>query len=593
MTVVDQDAASFIKSQADLSEIAALYAESGIFNNLDANKQYTFIVTDNSNFDASIIADKVKYANYTIANAAIEPSMLTDGYGIQTRSGKSVWVMGNGADAKLDEFNIVKSIKTSNGYVYYIDGTLTVRQSIYEYFSALPENKLDPEHSYLKFKTLVKKYEERWFDREASRVLGVNAQGQTVYDSVFVQRNTLMDRYTQDGIKAWDMFDEQYNSTLMIPNDKQIDEAIAEALGNIKTWLGREAIDYDRNKFEKWIVEACFINKRLDEQQMANDNDQLFAGPAFYKRVEDKVNDLITYTAEEAAYWKPSVNKVDVANKQTLSNGVAYYCKNLHIPNHIVIYRVKSRFYKLWNNMNDSEKNQHFEWTNWQNPYIVGDAQGPFKMENCPWEQMDYHVLTAEPTKEAHEKGLECKLKYDGVTYPVTYQKSDDGIEFWTENENAGLFEVNLPKGEYYISMGFKHSLTYSVSIFFRTKGDEYSWKQLKNNMVLYATGSNFHFDRGAASEVPSYGDALISYPEGFDVDYWQKFDPKAIAYNTDGYNIGTVNLEKDGNFEMIVSSYDNAKLYTAEIPNTARNKNNVQQLMIYHWCLRPTKNNY
>ena len=76
-------------------------------------------------------------------------------------------------------------------------------------------------------------------------------------------------------------------------------------------------------------------------------------------------------------------------------------------------------------------------------------------------------------------------------------------------------------------------------------------------------------------------------------MDYWQKFDEKAIAYDTDGYTVGIVNIEKEGNFEIRVSSSDMAYLYKYSVPDLARTKSNVAQLMMYHWCLRPTVNNY
>ena len=207
-------------------------------------------------------------------------------------------------------------------------------------------------------------------------------------------------------------------------------------------------------------------------------------------------------------------------------------------------------------------------------------------------------MLTAEPTQDA----IDAAKQYYPSTKDSEVEKYTCGVVYdgvlFDEDKNA-IFDVRLPAGEYYLRMGFKHSLTYSLTIEFRTKSDDpgepdkYPWVTLKKDMVMYATGSNFHFDRGAASEVPHYGDAGISYPEGYDVDYWQKFDEKAIAYDTDGYTVGIVNIEKEGNFEIRVSSSDMAYLYRYSVPDLARTKSNVAQLMMYHWCLRPTVNNY
>lgn len=601
-SIYDGDVASYIMSQQNLTDMADIYTKAGVLQSIASSPEVALIVTaddvaKNETFYAA------EYPDYTIADANIQTYMLKDGYGIQTRSGKSIWVTSDGDDVYFNGYKVTKVVRANNGYIYYIDGVLKIQQSLYEYFSALPEDAANPAQSYAKFKSMVSQYYEEAFDKELSRRIGINEQGQPIYDSVFVKKNALLDRYDAEGIKVWDMFDEQYNSTMFIPSDAQIDAAIEEACANVELWLHHKPTESDMNKFNKWIVEACFINKHLTDVDVAENNDTIIAGVGNYIRVEDKVNDYVSYKEETPAYWNPSVNKLDVANKQELSNGVAYYTKNLHIPNHVVIYRIKSRLYELWSAMSETEQGLpidqsdtseelgegvHFKWLNWQNPGIVSDAQGAFDLGSNDWPTIFYHVLTAEPTIDARDNAKVCSVMYDGTT--IDQDETGSNV----------INEVYLPAGEYYLRMGFKHSLTYSVSIFFRTKGfkpgteDHYPWIQLKRDMVLYAQGSNFHFDRGAASEVPHYGEAAgIAYPEGFDVDYWQKFNEKAIAYDTDGYTVGVVNIEKPGNFEIMITSADNAKLYTQDIPQVTRSKNNVQQLMMYHWCLRPTKNNY
>lgn len=588
MEVYGGDVVSYLRSTPELSEIVSLYESNGVLGSTSTDGSYTFIVADNNTFDVATLADAAGYAKYTVADAAIAPSMLTDGYGINTRSGKSLWVYTNGTDIKLDDYKINKVVKTDNGYVYYVDGVFQIRRSIYELLTSLPDEQ------YSRFKKIVQRNEEDWFDRENSAIIGVNEQGQTIYDSVWVKRNTLLDRYTTNGVKTWDMFDEQYNSTVFIPTNDQIESAINTACDNIPLWLNRESTAADTLKFENWIAEACFVSERLTADKVSASSDMITC-VGDCQKVEDKINDVVNYKTIEPAYWNPSINTVS-AEAIELSNGLAYNVTNLKIPNHIVIYRVKSRFYELWNNMTNNERNAHFTWTNWQNPYVVNDAQGQFDLVEHP--TIYYHVLTAEPTQSAIDA---AKLYYPSIkdsevekyTCGVVY----DGVIF-DEDKNA-IFDVRLPAGEYYLRMGFKHSLTYSLTIEFRTKSDDpgepdkYPWVTLKKDMVMYATGSNFHFDRGAASEVPHYGDAGISYPEGYDVDYWQKFDEKAIAYDTDGYTVGIVNIEKEGNFEIRVSSSDMAYLYKYAVPDLARTKSNVAQLMMYHWCLRPTVNNY
>jgi hypothetical protein len=181
---------------------------------------------------------------------------------------------------------------------------------------------------------------------------------------------------------------------------------------------------------------------------------------------------------------------------------------------------------------------------------------------------MYYHVLTAIPSEEAIADSLVCSVNYDGLLYNSKTRK---------------LTEVHLPAGEYYLRMGFKHSLRYCISIYFN---DEL----LVEDMLLFAQGSNFHFDRGSVSDMDYFGSSTIGFPEGYSWRDWIEKNEKAVAYDTDGYQVAIVNLPHSGNFTITIESNDNSYLYTTV---NGRSKNNVTQLMMYHWCLRPTTNNY
>ena len=560
VSVYEGDIVSYMKNTSEVSQFSALLQESGIYDSTFTDKEYTFIVCDNNVMSAGMgNTDRRMYARYSVADMAVAPSALTEGYGILTRSGKNVWVYGSGDNVRLDECSIQKVVRTNNGYVYHISGVLPIRSSVYQYLNALGDD-------YSRFRELVAHYEEAYFDREHSAIVGVNEAGMTVYDSIWTVRNTLMDRYTADGIDYWNMRSESYMTTMFIPNNQQIDQAINSALDSIPLWLNREATDADREKFEKWIVKACFVNRQLTNADVAvTGND--FKCVDGYMKVIDQQADVTKYKDGDAAWWRPSIQTVDVASRVNLSNGAAYYCTNLKIPNHVVIYRMKAKFYELWNAMTDAEKTQYFRWSHWVDPMVVNDCQGEFTLSNT-LPTMYYHELTAIPDEEAIADSLHCTVNYDGLLY---------------DEATNSVSLAHVPAGEYYLRMGFKHSLTYSISIFFNDS-------LLVKDMVLYAQGSNYHFDRGAASEVPHYGQDGIAYPEGFDPDDWMELDPKAIAYDTDGYTVAVVNQKRSGPFTITIDSPDNSYLYN---PSAGRTKNNVTQLMMYHWCLRPTHNNY
>ena len=115
----------------------------------------------------------------------------------------------------------------------------------------------------------------------------------------------------------------------------------------------------DTAKFEKWIVEACFANRRLSREEVSAGAPDFYAVGG-YVRTIDESQDLEEYNLSDSAYWRPSVQLVDPTRCDTLSNGLVYYLSDFKIPNHVVIYRVKTRFYQIWAAMSDAQKAQYF-----------------------------------------------------------------------------------------------------------------------------------------------------------------------------------------------------------------------------------------
>ena len=175
----------YIGGTSDLSKMNALFKRNGIFTTTRADGQYTFIVCTDAHYDESKVTDEKAFAEQCVADMAVNPAKLTDGSNINTRSGKSVWVYEGGK--KLDDYTITKVVKAANGYIYYVDGTIPVRQSAYELLLSLGDE-------YSRFKELVTAYDYPYFDRENSQPIGVTDDGRTIYDSVIVTKNTLMRR---------------------------------------------------------------------------------------------------------------------------------------------------------------------------------------------------------------------------------------------------------------------------------------------------------------------------------------------------------------------------------------------------------------
>ncbi|MBO4443461.1 MAG: hypothetical protein J5814_01645 [Bacteroidaceae bacterium] len=596
--VVASDVASFLQSQKNLGTMTEAYRAAGLWSEMKESKKCTAVVCEDADIDSAdrSLMDDPQFARGTLSAFVVPPTSLVDGYGILTLSGKNLWVaLGEDGTLLIDEKKITRIVKATNGYVYFVSGIIPVRPSVYEFMQSLGDD-------YSLFRSWVMDFEETYFDAEASVVAGVDAMGNTVYsDSVMAKRNTLMDRFFEDGLPSWDMRSESYQSTLFVPSNDLLLHAYYSALDSIPRWLNRPATAADSLKFKKWMVTSLFVDRRLKQAEVAPSVDGLLECVGGCIREKDETTDKETFTAYEAAIWKPSVQKVDANHPVSLSNGTAYFLTDYKIPNHVVIWRVKSKFYEVWAALTAQQsgwdasnlvptEDGYFRWNHWVRP-VIEEGQSPFEL-SVTLPTMLYNVLTAIPDKEAQDGGLPVSVDYDGLLYNAV-------------DRDYGLAVAALPAGEYYLRMGFKHSLRYSISIYFCGADEEFSSEnRLVDDMSLIATGSNYHFDRGGAMEgLDFYGSESIGYPEYFDWRWWYDQDPvqyqKASAYDTDGYQVAIVNLKKPGGFKIRIESHDNATLYREAYPdtpvsdNSVRTKNNVYQLMMYHWCLRPTKNNY
>ncbi len=564
LELYDRTTAEFMQTTAEFSAEYKLLQEAGIFDRMTPGSDYTLLLYPNDIFANSSMASDKDYASYCISDVALSPAKFKNGLGINTWYGKNIWISGGPEGYLIDGHAYSRAIRTKDACLYVItDAVIGIRHSIYDELKALPDER------YSKFKELVFSYERSYFDASKCTPAGTNKEGNTIYsDSVngWLTKNILMDRYTEEGQELWNMRSEDYNSTVFIPSNDLIEATIDTALSRIPKWLGRKATQADREKFEKWIVRACFVDKPLTAGQVTGTEDIDCVGGYLKDTIDDDKFTASTYTM-----WRPTVQKVRTSDVISASNGKLYFIDWMKIPNNVVIYRLKARFYELWDNMTQQEKDTYFRWDHWIDPMIGRDAQSSMSISPL-LPTMYYHVLMAIPDKEARRDSLVCSVNYDGVLYVENNPRGSQIKKCW------------IPAGEYYLRMGFKHSLLYSLTI-------QFNDTVLIKDMVMYAQGSNYHFDRGSVSVEDQYGESSVGYPEDFVWRDWVPYtDQKPWAYDTDGFQVGIVNVKEDGYFTFTISSSDMSYLYDY---NADRTTSNVKQLMMYHWCLRPTKNNY
>ena len=531
--VVNQTAQEYIQSNADLSSISDLFTEQGIFDGLSSkDQQFTVLVYSNSTMSSAQITEPDFFANTCVSDLAFTPTKLVDDLSIQMWNGKYLEVDVDETATTTNYYiagaKISKIIQVDNGYVYLMETPIYAPKSVYEVLSGLGEN-------YSLFKQLVFKYEERVFDKSNSVPVGVDNTGNTVYDSVFVTKNLLMDRYNSGGTATWNMRSEYFTSTMLIPNNTLVENALDKAYQDVRDALSRPTDANDTLKFEQYIIKSAFYDYVLTSKDLEGDAD-LYSVSGYIEGES---------ASTDGVQWRPSVQKVDVSNPVTLSNGVAYYTTALKIPNNVVIWRIKNRFY-IWDYCNETEKQEYYKWDGMDN-LSIHDAGGFGPIG--PWPFIPYKLLRAYPDDNAKAVGAAVSVECTGIAL----------------QDNGTVAVVMVPPGEYHLRMGFEsNKYPYLVDIYFN------------GELVSENLNPNIHYDRTA-----------LGYPEGYVWKDWYATDNKASYYDCDGAEIGVVTITGTELQPIKI------KIASRDIASLGAAGNSKARYELYCWTLRPTENNY
>jgi hypothetical protein len=247
--------------------------------------------------------------------------------------------------------------------------------------------------------------------------------------------------------------------------------------------------------------------------------------------------------------WRNTIQKIDTENPINMSNGIAYKIKWMKIPNNVLMYRLKDFFY-YYENCSEDQKQQYFE------------------SNNLAFDQCSTEVAAWTPLSGVWPAIENRTLIYsfvdkviDGFTLNFTPIKRVMNIE--------GGYEVKpwkIPPGEYRLCMGFKQNLNLDVEI---------SVNDSTLGVTTLGSATTFHYDRGGTGYPEGYQEALTA---------GSITHSKKGNYDRDGGQISaSVRIKGDaqGNPAPIKIKIENTTFGTAT------------KMVFYHWCLRPTANNY
>ena len=561
LVVVDMSSEEYLSKEPEYSSINELFKSHGIFTALEQKNQLsTMLVVENSDFQAPAgkEAEIDNAVKAHVSDIAVSPANLkTEGNNMRIMMWHGKYINVDLDDAARNEGKIAghimfgtsavkKVVKTNSGYIYVLSSLLNIPKSIYDYITNLDDN-----YSILRDSILASGTKE--FDKKNSKPIGVNDEGNTVYDSVFIYKNT---HFLE---KNFDLSSESLTATLLLTSNAVVEEAIADAKVRLQKWGLWDEWNAERQyNFEymmrHWIMDAAFFDKKLTPETLLS---------------KDEENDMLTSIFSK--YWKTSVQQINPTPIE-LSNGIAYQVTRLHIPNNVLIWRLKEDF-SIYEFCSAEQKESFFQMLNMQFKACTTAVAAWTPLQGV-WPKHECRTLDLTVGDDASGDWqlvfTPCKRIFE--TYPTRMEmvKKD-----WLKSNLTvtGIKPFPIPPGKYTLSFGSKQNQNMEITFKVRVKGST-DVVAVSDPITLGST-TTFHYDRNP-------GKFIVGYDPSADNLSTNK---KAGNYDTDG---GTVISE----LEIPDVKGDGSPVeITVEIASPTWNGNTT--MVFNHWCLRPTKDNY
>lgn len=476
--IVDQTSEQYMQSRSDLSQMNDLFKQQGIYDELKKKGQFsTLLVVNNDHF--TMPQEDVRFITRShISDISISPANLENGTRLMMWHGKYVNVTidelgleGNIVDhVNFNNGAVQEVIKTTSGYIYVISEMIQTPTSLKDFIDELPDE-------YSIFRDMVLASGGKEFDRAHSKAIGINEQGNTIYDSVFVYTNEFFDKVN------FDMNSESLTATMLLFSNDVINNAMRDAHQRLQMW----EMERPDSVIKKWILETAFFTQR-------------------YKPEEIQTEDVQDLKSIYSKQWRTNVQKVNPTPIE-LSNAVVYEVEQLHIPTNVLIYRLKDEF-RLYENCTADQKEEYFKATNLKFNSCATDVAAWTPWSGV-WPMHENRVLvySKEPSDLNDDEGFELdftpvKLMADGSVRPYL-----------------------VPPGSYRLATGSKQNQNLTVVFTIFANGQQVA----KSDDVVWGSSTAYHYDRGTT--LPD------RHPEGYDVAYVREMsgNSKADNYDTDG----------------------------------------------------------
>ena len=500
LRIVSSSSQEYIAQRTDLSEMNTLFEEQGIYDELKEKGQLsTLLVVANNHFSRPV--ENIEYLTRShVSDVSISPANLADGTRLMMWHGKyvNVSIDSLGQEGYIVDhihFNngaVEEVIKTTTGYIYVISEMIETPTSLYDYI-----NELGPDYSI--FRELVMASGGKEFDRENSKAIGVNEQGNTVYDSVFIYRNTFFENV------GFDMTSESLTATMLLFSNDVINDALADAHQKLELWDMERSDSIMRN----WVLKSAFYNQKYRPEELQT----------------TATKDLMSVFS---AQWRTNVQLVDTDNPISLSNAVVYNVKKLHLPHNLLMYRLKDEFH-LYEYCTAEQKEEYFKTFN-------------LTFNNCSTEVTAWTPWAG--VWPLHENRVLRFDKTSGVDDAGGFQLDFTPIK---QDADGSVRPYLIPPGSYRLAMGSVQNQNLDVVVRVMIGGTVIA----QSSTITWGTSTAYHYDRGTT--LPN------RHPEGYDSKYVGEMggNSRADNYDTDGGpiidEVTIPDLQGDGTPQQIV----------------------------------------
>jgi uncharacterized surface protein with fasciclin (FAS1) repeats len=188
---IDQTIWELLNQDQEFADFVQLIKETGYDTILQRAAVYTVFVPEKSSLEAInslSIEEKTSIVGFHISNSVVYSTDIKGVTAIQSLSGKQLYMDIVDSELMLNQDTrfLKRDIRSANGVLFEIEKVQALKPNIMEIIES------DPSYSYMADFILDGAY--RIFDEANSIQIGIDEEGQTIYDSVWISTNDFFER---------------------------------------------------------------------------------------------------------------------------------------------------------------------------------------------------------------------------------------------------------------------------------------------------------------------------------------------------------------------------------------------------------------